>query len=199
MAANRGYTLASTILLIRHAAHGHLGETLTGRLDGVPLSDDGRAQAARLAERLAAEPIACVFTSPRQRARETAAAIAGPHELVPGVAHEIDEIDFGLWTGKRFAELDGDPAWDCWNARRGDGVVPGGEAAAAAQARAFGFLQALGDGPVAVVTHADIIRSVVCAVLGLSLDHLLRFDVDAASVTRLAGVDRLISLNERTA
>jgi broad specificity phosphatase PhoE len=194
-------------LLIRHAAHIHLNGTLTGRLDGVPLSEAGRTQARDLAERLGGEAIDHVVTSPRERARDTAAAIARVARAEePEIDAAFDEIDFGDWTGRRFAELDADAAWDRWNAARSTGTPPNGEAATAAQGRALAGLRRLAakheGGIVAVVTHCDVIRSVVCAVLGLSLDHLLRFDIDAASVTRLTlgaegGV--LHCLNERTA
>ena len=197
--------LAAMFLLVRHAAHIHLDGTLTGRAEGVPLSKAGRGQAMRLAARLASESIDHVVTSPRERARDTAAAIASARGLAVEIDHDFDEIDFGGWTGRRFADLDGDPAWEGWNAARGSATAPQGEAAAAAQSRALAGLLRLarsGHATIAVVSHADIIRSVVCAVLDLSLDRLLRFDIDAASVTRLTlraqgGV--LHSLNERIA
>lgn len=55
---------------------------------------------------------------------------------------------------------------------------------------------------VAIVSHCDAIRAAVAAILGLSLDYLLRFDVAPASVSRIEVGDwggRVLSLNEAVA
>lgn len=197
--------MTATILLIRHAAHGHLGSILSGRTGGIALSEEGRRQAGRLARSLAGEPLAGLLSSPVQRARETATAIAAHH---PAVAVErvaaLDEIDFGGWTGASFADLERDAAWQRWNAERSRAAPPGGESMAAAQARAWDHIEATAaaapGATIAMVSHCDIIRGVVLRVLGMPLDSVHRFDVDVASVTRIAvgtwGA-RLIALNER--
>jgi probable phosphoglycerate mutase len=193
-------------LLIRHAAHGHIGTTLSGRSEGLPLTADGRRQAQRLARLLASRPADAVHSSPVQRARETAAAIAGECGREVEAVEALDEIDFGDWTGRRFAELAGDPAWTRWNTMRSQATPPGGESMAAAQRRALRHLRETArrftDGTVAMVTHCDIIRAIVAAVLGLSLDQILRFDCDPASVSRIAIGDwgeKVLTLNEGTA
>lgn len=194
--------MTATLLLIRHAAHGHLGQVLSGRMPGVPLSAAGRAQAAALAERLSREPIAAVLSSPVERARETATAIAAAKGLEVEVAAALDEIDFGAWTGLQFAALEGDAAWREWNTRRSVARAPGGETMAAAQLRAWGCVAAVAarfpERTVALVSHADVLKAVVAQVLGLPLDRLLTFDIDPASVTRIVAGDwgaRLVSLN----
>ncbi|WP_267393350.1 histidine phosphatase family protein [Sphingomonas sp. GC_Shp_1] len=195
--------MTATLYFIRHAAHGHLGQTLSGRMPGVSLSDDGRAQAAALARHLAGRRFAAIHTSPVQRAGETAAALAADRGLAPSVAPALDEIDFGTWTGRRFAELDGDPQWTRWNGERGSARVPGGETMAEAQARATGFAAAVAarhDGEaVALVSHCDVIRAVLAGYLGLPLDQALRFDIDPASVSRVSVGDwghQIHSINE---
>lgn len=195
--------MTSHILLIRHAAHGHLGNILSGRLPGVPLSQEGRSQAQRLAARLAATQMDAVHTSPVQRAQETAAAIAARRGLAVEVAPALDELDFGDWAGRSFVELAGDPRWDSWNTARETATAPGGEGMTAAQSRAWTHVErtalASPDRTVAMVTHCDVIRAVVARVLGLSLGHIQRFDVDPASVTRLAVGSwgaKVLSLNE---
>lgn len=204
---NGGAAIATaTILLIRHAAHGDLGAVLSGRKEGIPLTERGGKQARSLAEMLATTPIAAVHTSPVQRARETAAEIARRSQNTMEVVELLDEIDFGEWTGRRFAELDGDPAWAEWNERRSQAAPPDGESMAAAQSRALEHLRdtarRFAGGTVAMVTHCDIIRGVIAAILGLSLDNILRFAVDPASVSRVAAGEwgeSLLSLNERAA
>ncbi len=183
--------MTASILLIRHAAHSHLGSILSGRTPGIALSETGRTQADLLAGALANEPIDCLQSSPVQRACETAAAIAARH---PGLAVEpctaLDELDFGDWSGRAFTELAGDARWSGWNTQRSTARAPGGESMAEAQERAWAHVQAMAaarpGARIAMVSHCDVIRALVARVLDLSLDHLLRFDIDPASVTRLA-------------
>lgn len=198
--------MTATILLVRHAAHTQLGRVLSGRAGDVPLSAAGRAQAERLAQRLAAEGIEAVQTSPVRRARETAQALAGAARLNEVAADPLDEIDFGAWSGQEFTALNQDPAWHEWNSRRGAAVPPGGEPMLAVQARVLGHLRRVAErasgAVIAMVSHADVIRAAVAGILGLSLDRILSFDIDPASVTRVvAGSwgERVVSLNERCA
>ena len=201
--------MATTFLLIRHAAHIHLDKLFSGRMPGVPLSETGRAQAARLGAALASEPIDRIVHSPLDRTSETAVAIAAARgSAVPvAAAAGLIEIDLGDWTGRSWQDFFGDdPAWRDWNERRGSARIPGGETMGEAQARIVGCLAALAreaDGrTVAVVSHSDMIRAAVAHVLELPLDRLLSFDVDVASVTRVVWGEwgaRLLSLNERRA
>jgi len=200
--------MATTFLLIRHAAHIHLDKLFSGRMPGVPLSETGRAQAARLGAALASEPIDRIVHSPLDRTSETAAAIAAARgSAVPvAAAAGLIEIDLGDWTGRSWQDFGDDPAWRDWNERRGSARIPGGETMGEAQARIVGCLAALAreaDGrTVAVVSHSDMIRAAVAHVLELPLDRLLSFDVDVASVTRIVWGEwgaRLLSLNERPA
>ena len=200
--------MATTFLLIRHAAHIHLDKLFSGRMPGVPLSETGRAQAARLGAALASEPIDQIVHSPLDRTSETAVAIAAARgSAVPvAAAAGLIEIDLGDWTGRSWQDFGDDPAWRDWNERRGSARIPGGETMREAQARIVGCLAALAreaDGrTVAVVSHSDMIRAAVAHVLELPLDRLLSFDVDVASVTRIVWGEwgaRLLSLNERRA
>lgn len=200
--------MATTFLLICHAAHIHLDKLFSGQMPGVPLSETGRAQAARLGAVLASEPIDRIVHSPLDRTSETAAAIAAARgSAVPvAAAAGLIEIDLGDWTGRSWQDFGDDPAWRDWNERRGSARIPGGETMREAQARIVGCLAALAreaDGrTVAVVSHSDMIRAAVAHVLELPLDRLLSFDVDVASVTRVVWGEwgaRLLSLNERPA
>jgi len=200
--------MATTFLLSRHAAHIHLDKLFSGRMPGVPLSEAGRAQAARLGAVLASEPIDRIVYSPLDRTSETAAAIAAARgSAVPvAAAAGLIEIDLGDWTGRSWQDFGDDPAWRDWNERRGSARIPGGETMGEAQARIVGCLAALAreaDGrTVAVVSHSDMIRAAVAHVLELPLDRLLSFDIDVASVTRTVWGEwgaRLLSLNERPA
>lgn len=195
--------MAATILLIRHAEHVEFDRCLSGRRAGVALSERGRAQAAALGRRLADAGIARVECSPLERTRDTAAAIAEAASLPAPVAVEaLLEIDMGEWSGRALDGFGDDPAWRAWNTARSTARTPGGESMRQAQARIVGHVRATAldhEGQVvAAVTHSDMIRAVVADVLGLSLDNLLRFDIEPASVTTLVMGDwgaRLVSLN----
>jgi probable phosphoglycerate mutase len=115
----------------------------------------------------------------------------------------MNEIDFGAWTGRSFAALRDDPHWRRWNLERAWERPPGGESMREVQLRASACLDRLAeahpDAAIAAVSHGDVIRSVVAAVLGLPLDHYARFEVAPASVTTIArwrGGAMLVRLNE---
>jgi broad specificity phosphatase PhoE len=196
--------VTATILLVRHAAHSHLGSVLSGRTPGIPLSEEGWTEAAALAWRLRGTKLDAIHASPVQRAQETAEAIAARQsglsvETVP----KLEELDFGDWAGMGFGELDEDPRWHRWNYDRATATAPNGETMGEAQYRAWAHVDrtatALPGKTVAMVTHCDIIRAVIARILGLSLDHIHRFDIAPASVSRLIvgpwGA-RVLSLNE---
>jgi probable phosphoglycerate mutase len=196
--------VTATILLVRHAQHVEFGAVLSGRRRDVALSPEGLEQAAIVSDLLGTTSLAAVYSSPRERAWYTAREIAEPHELKVTAEDRLDELDFGGWTGCSFAELEGDPLWSSWNEERGSARPPGGESMGEATERAFQFLaeaaaEHAGD-TVLAVSHCDIIRGVIARCLGLSLDNLLRFDVDPASVSRIAigqWGTRVLSINER--
>jgi probable phosphoglycerate mutase len=193
----------ATLYLVRHAAHADLGQRLTGRASGVHLTPAGERQASLLAQRLGDAGIVAIQTSPRERARRTAEAIAERTGAAVEVADALDEIDFGDWTGMSFAELDGQPLWQSWNEARGSAAPPNGESMAAAQARIAAHAAELArtrpGARVALVSHSDVLRALVAHCLGLPLDNLLRFEIDPASVSRIevgSRGGRVLGLNE---
>ena len=196
--------MTSQILLIRHAAHPDLGNVLSGRTPGIALSSEGRSQAGALAQRLEGFAIDALHTSPVQRARETACAIAaGRRGLATETVRALEELDFGDWAGCAFVELADDPRWETWNSARESATAPNGESMVQAQARAWRHIEsaaaAMPERTIAMVTHCDIIRAVVAKVLGLTLNHIHRFDIGPASVSRLAVGSwgaKVLSLNE---
>src|SRR5205085_3024389 len=124
--------VTAVLLLIRHAAHVEYGRILSGRRRDVALSSDGLQQAEIVSDLLAVEPLAAVYSSPRERAYYTARTIGEPQELKVRIADGLDEVDFGDWTGMSFNDLEGDPAWTEWNEARGSARPPGGESMAEA-------------------------------------------------------------------
>lgn len=188
-------TATTVIQLVRHAVHDHGDAILCGRMAGVSLSATGRAQLPWLQARIGA--VSAVYSSPQPRCRQTAAAL-GPVTTEPG----LDEIDFGAWTGQRFDALALDPAWRHWNADRDAGQAPGGESAIAAQARAVACVHTLAQrhsgGRVALVSHGDVIKSVLFHCIGLKLQAYGRLAITQASVSTLILSDPALvaSVNE---
>ena len=190
-----------TVILVRHGTHDEVGKVLSGR-SGIGLNDKGRAEAQALARVLDGVAIASLHSSPRRRARETVSWLAEGRGLSVRIAPELDEIDFGAFSGREFATLDNDANWVCWNARRGTARCPGGESMREAIDRVSAYVAALPpeDCPAVCVTHCDIIRGYVAQQLGLGLDRLFALDCDPGSRTTLeisADAVRLIALNER--
>ena len=182
----------TTVHLVRHATHGLLPHTLAGRLPGIALSPAGAAEAQALAAHFN-HPVAAIYSSPIQRALETAAPIAAALALPVMQNPGFTEIDFGEWTGARLDALAPDPAWQAWNRFRSLARCPGGETMHEAQSRA---LSALADcrvrhpgATVVIVSHADIIRSMLAPILGFSLDRLYRLTIDPASISTLTLFD----------
>jgi len=176
------------IVLIRHAeARGGEGRFI-GSTD-LPLSAAGRAQAGALAAALAPARPRAVFASPLARAQDTAqplaAALGLPVRALPGLA----EINLGAWEDQpREAVRAADPA--AYAARGRDFAhfrPPGGESFAQVQARALAALDILARGPLpaVAVTHAGVIRAVLCHVLGMPLANLFRLDPLHAHATTL--------------
>ena len=191
------------MFLVRHGAHDLLGRAVAGRMPGVPLNAEGRAQAVRAGARLAAESVAALYASPLQRARETAAPIGAALGLPVGDAPAMTELDFGEWTGTALAGLASDPRWASWNCERAGSRIPGGETMAEVRARAAaaieGWRREHPNGGVAVTTHGDVIKAVVCGLIGLSFDRVHDFEVGPGSLTTLVvweGGGKLLTLNE---
>jgi probable phosphoglycerate mutase len=187
------------VLLIRHAHTDAVGRILAGRAAGVPLSTVGRAQAERLGRTLAVLPLAAIYTSPLERALETARAIARHQAVRLQEDVDLHEIDFGDWTGLTFEELDLLEGWRQFNRRRSSASIPGGEAPAQVQARVVGAIErarrAHPGHTVAMVSHCDVIRSAVLHVAGSSLDFWDRFEIGPASITAVTASQHSLRLS----
>jgi broad specificity phosphatase PhoE len=143
-----------SVLLVRH------GETEwsasgrhTSRTD-VPLTEAGRRDAARLRDVLAALDPALVLTSPRVRARETA-ALAGVGDRAV-VDEDLVELDYGDYEGRTTPEIRVErPGWSVW-----DHDMPGGEALEHAAARADRVIERAlaADGDVVLFAHGHLLR-----------------------------------------
>jgi probable phosphoglycerate mutase len=195
--------MTTTFFLVRHAAHDNVGAFLAGRAEGIHLGPEGRSQAGRLAQRMRRERFESIHASPRERTQETANAIGEACGVAVQTAPALDEVDFGEWSGKTFEVLNEDSSWRHWNERRDIARTPNGESMSGVMDRVTGFMEGLRarhpTGAVVLVSHADVIKSAVCHVLGLPADRCFRFEISPASITAVAWGDwgsKLLSLNE---
>jgi alpha-ribazole phosphatase/probable phosphoglycerate mutase len=179
------------LVLVRHAEpSGDFRGRCYGRLD-VELSELGREQSARVAAALADAPVSAVVSSPLQRARETAEAIAEPHGLRVVVLDGLRELDFGEFEGKSYDELAASrpQLYRQWMTAPTEVRFPGGESYADLEARVADVVRRLravhGGRTVVAVTHGGVVRAVVAAALGLPDDRIFRLSVDTASITRV--------------
>jgi probable phosphomutase (TIGR03848 family) len=184
------------LLLVRHAVTPTTGKVLYGRADGVSLSDRGRRQAEEVAERLAALPIAAVYSSPLERCRETARPIAARSGSRVRTAPGLVEGDTGRWTGRRLTGLRRTRAWRDMMGALGSFRFPDGESFVEMQHRTVAALERIArnhpEGVVVAVSHGDNIRLAMSWFAGAPIDRFDRIVVAPASVSAVwlpAGAD----------
>ncbi|MBI4928099.1 MAG: histidine phosphatase family protein [Anaerolineae bacterium] len=177
----------TTLLLIRHGENDTIGKKLAGRMAGVHLNEKGQAQAAALVPALEKAPIKAIYSSPLERAQETAVPLAQALALPVQTAPGLVEIAFGEWTGRSMKDLRRLKAWKAVQNEPATFRFPGGETFAEAQARAAGELRSIAerhpDELVACFTHADVIRLVTAHFLDVPLNSFQRLGADTASIT----------------
>jgi probable phosphomutase (TIGR03848 family) len=181
----------TTVVLLRHGrTTANAGGVLAGWTPGVQLDDSGRAQVQAVGERLAKVPLAAVVSSPLERCRETAEAVAAGRQLAVQTDDRLGEARYGDWTGRTIKELVKDPLWKVVQQHPSAAVFPGpeGEGLAQTQARAVAAVRAWNAtlGPDAVwlaCSHGDVIKAILADALGLHLDQFQRIVVDPASIS----------------
>lgn len=181
---------ATLLLLVRHGQTPTTGTVLPGRAPGLHLSDAGLAQAERVAERLAGLAVDALYTSPLERARETAAPTASRLGLTATVEDGLLECDFGEWTGAKLTRLMRLPEWATVQRAPSTFRFPGGESFTEMQARICGALDRLRSrhegGVVVCFSHADPIKAAVAQAMGTHLDLFQRIVVSPGSVSAIA-------------
>jgi probable phosphoglycerate mutase len=192
------------ILLIRHGENEYTRTgKLAGLLPGVHLNATGHEQAKALAARLGKLPLKAVYSSPLERALETARPLAQALRLEVQVCKGIREIDFGAWSGKSLKRLARTRLWPVVQQRPSRMQFPEGETFLAAQARAVEAVEQWArthpKDLIAAITHSDVIKLVVAHYLGMPLDLFQRLVVGTGSVTCLTlgqGQSALVKLND---
>lgn len=197
----------TTVILIRHA-HSVANEkgVLAGRSPGVVLSKLGKRQAIDLKKRLGDMKFKSISVSPLERCLAT----IQPWINATGVAHKnidfdegLSEVDYGSWTGKKLSALSLKKEWRVVQRTPSQMVFPGGEALLAVQRRAkkslMNSIKKAGNGSVLIVSHGDVIKSLIASALELELDKFQKIVIDPASISVLdynKGSFRLLHIND---
>jgi len=193
------------VILVRH------GETEWNRLRRIQggnsdtqLNQKGRQQAESLALRLKQEKIQAIYSSPLQRAQDTALAIARYHQLPVEIEPSLKEIEVGELEGMSIAGV-GKLSELLVRHKQGDELprLPGGESVAEVQQRVWGAIQRLvdrhNDGVLVIVGHYFSVLTAICSVLNLPLAQIdkLRLNSGSLSIIIFDGqTSRLVLFND---
>jgi probable phosphoglycerate mutase len=192
------------VLFIRHGENEWTKtHKLAGRTPGVHLNKYGRKQAKALGKRLADVKLEAIYASPLERTLETAEAIAKHHDLEVQTHPGLLEVDYGQWTGKAIAKLAKEKSWQQVQFYPSGASFPGGETMYQMQARfvqEVNHLVARHPGQtIAIVGHADLIKSAIAHYLGVHFDLFQRIVISTASITTVSFnfiAPRVISVND---
>lgn len=187
-------SLPTMILMVRHGRTPTTGKVLPGRAKGLHLSDDGIAEAKRVAERIAEmKKVAAIYASPLERTRETAAPIAKALGLNVVTHKGLLECDFGDWTGASLSSLMKKKEWTTVQRAPSSFRFPNGESFTEMQTRMVSTLDEIRrahPGKVVVcVSHADPIKAALAHAMGTHLDLFQRIVVSTCSVSAVAYAD----------
>lgn len=191
------------LILIRH------GESIAnkygiyqGQSYDIGLTPKGKCQAELVAKRLKDFNIQAIYTSPLQRARETAEIIATEYKLSIIVDKNLIEISHGKWEGetiewvrKNYLRL-----YKIWKTKPEEVRIPDGENCGQVMRRVERFLQSLTvrKGTVLVVTHDFVLRLILAKILGLPINNIWRIKLDngAINIVELGQKERVTLLND---
>jgi broad specificity phosphatase PhoE len=182
-------------LLLRHGATELSAERRFAGRGDIALTKEGIKQAGLTARSLAAtSSVDIVLTSPLQRARRTAEAVAEATGAPLVVDDDLVEADFGNWQGLTFAEAR--ERWPeqlaAWLATP-DAAPPGGESFAMVAMRVIAALDRLVAAHkhkrVVLVSHVTPIKTLICRALLAPPEAMFRMNLDVASLTRIDNFD----------
>lgn len=166
------------------------------------LTEEGLRQAKQVAQRFASEKIAAVYASDLSRAYNTAEAIAGKHGLPVATLPALREINFGVWEGLTYTAIN-----EKWSddmrvlyTTPDELVIPGGETFRQLKERAGNAMDSLvknhPDETIAVVSHGGTIRTILCTILNIHLNHVwnIRQDNTAVNIIDYYSEKTIVSL-----
>jgi len=179
------------LVLVRHAETDWNRERRYQGWRDTPLSEAGRVQAEAAGRLLARQPLAAVWSSPLQRARDTAAAIAAPLRLPVREEAAFKEMRFGEWEGltRDEASVQFPSLYRAWAETPHLVTLPGAETLAEVRQRVLDGLEDLreahDDQTVCLVAHGISIRVLILEALGLGLDRLWSLQISSTGISEL--------------
>ncbi len=184
------------LVLIRHAhSEANAAGILSGRLPNVHLSEKGLEQSEHLAVRLGNFPVSTLRISPMERCFETispwinSTVLPNNPRFEPVIDQELTEVDYGTWSGKKLAVLSKHKLWKIVQEAPSRMYFPSGEGIAQMQSRAMTSVHEAvatkAKGVAVIVSHGDVIKSIVASALGMHLDEFQRIVIDPASISIL--------------
>ena len=195
------------LLLIRHGENDFVKTgKMAGRLPGVHLNERGQKQAQALGEALKDVPITAIYSSPLERAMETATPIADARKLKIVQEADLMDADIGKWQGKSIKIVRLTNVWKIVQNAPSRFRFPEGESFPEIQTRISSVLERIikkhnkPQDVIAVVFHADPIKLAISHFLGLPLDNFQRLSCDTGSLTAIHASDsgaNLVKLNQR--
>ena len=194
------------LLLIRHGENDFTKKhKLAGHLPGVHLNERGQKQAQALAGALKDAPIKAIYSSPLERAVETATPIAAATRLEVRIEAGLIETNVGKWQGRSLAALRLTRQWKVVQHTPSRAQFPEGETFYECQARVVAALDGIlrrhkPQDVIACVFHADPIKLAVAHYIGQPLDQFQRLGCDTGSLTALQVGEMgafLLKLNQR--
>lgn len=195
-----------TIYLIRHGQNSMVGKRLAGWLPDVHLNEVGQQQATALAARLSSEKgkIHALYSSPLDRTIETARPLAEVLDLEIQPLEGMAEVRYGEWEGQSIEELAKLDLWKVVQAFPSAMQFPGGERMREMQLRGVAAVEQVASRledkqRAIIVSHADVIKSVVAHYAGVHFDLFQRLVISPASIT-IIGLEpyapRILSMND---
>ncbi len=186
----------AVIMMVRHGDNDYLGKRLAGRLPDVHLNTHGQKQAKSLAKYLSQFPINAIYSSPLERARETAHPLSDVLNIPITINQNLTEIDYGTWQGQKLEDLQELPEWQSLMNNVSGFKFPQGESLNDARDRSVGEIKQIAkkypkDILIACFTHADIIRLCIAAFLNMHINDYHRLEVNTGSISVIILSDKL--------
>lgn len=190
------------IILVRHGQTDWNRDRRVMGARPIPLNTQGKREITQMAQLLSDVEFEIIYTSPLMRAFQTSRILSRGRSVKVEKVPEIQEIDYGEWVGRTFEDISKEKMFKTYYASPKEAQAPGGEKMTEVIKRGVSFIETLKkkhkDGRVVVVSHADVIKSILIHYMDLDLNDLHKFRVDNGSVSLLffdGESTRVLSIN----
>ena len=178
------------IWLVRHArSTANAAGILAGRMPGVQLDDIGLTQLPDLKKVAFGETIDYIVSSPLERAQQTAQSFVRTSNSSVKIDERLNECDYGSWSGLRLEDLTGESLWKQIQDDPSSVTFPEGESMLNMQSRAVAsveFWRAQTDALGILVSHGDVIKSIVAHYSRLHFNFFQGIEIAPASITEIS-------------